>query len=163
VIWAGFGAMVFASVMAYFVVNVTPAPDEPFNQQLQPALELVFGNTYRIFLASIIAFWAGDFVNAFILAKMKLWTQGKYLWTRTIGSTLGGQVVDSAIFYPLAFYGIWETSTLLTVIVFNCFFKISVEAIMTPVTYLVVGFLKRQEHEDFYDTDTNFTPFSIKD
>ena len=163
VIWAGFGAMLFASLMAYFVVNVPPAPNEPFNEVLQPALEVVFGNTYRIVIASILAFWAGDFVNAFILAKMKIWTEGKYLWTRTIGSTLGGQTVDSLIFYPLAFYGIWDGKTLIAVIVFNCFFKIIIEVVMTPVTYIVVGFLKRQEQVDFYDTDTDFTPFSIKD
>lgn len=163
VIWAGFGAMIFASMMAYFVVNVRPAPNEPFNDVLQPALEVVFGNTYRIVIASIIAFWAGDFVNAFILAKMKVWTQGKHLWTRTIGSTLGGQTVDSLLFYPLAFYGIWDGKTLIAVIIFNCFFKIIIEVVMTPVTYLVVGFLKKQEQVDYYDTDTNFTPFSIKD
>jgi len=163
VIWAGFGAMFFASVMAFIIVSITPAPNEPYNEVLQPALEVVFGNTWRIVIASMIAFWAGDFVNAFVMAKMKIWSQGKHLWMRTIGSTLCGQSVDSIIFYPLAFYGIWEGKTILYVIAFNCVFKVIVEVLMTPVTYAVVGFLKKQEKEDFYDTDTNFTPFSIRD
>jgi len=163
VIWAGFAAMVFASIMAFAIIRLPPAASEPFNATLQPALVTVFGNTYRIVVGSILAFWAGDFVNAFIMAKMKLLTRGRYLWTRTIGSTIGGQAVDSMIFYPIAFYGIWESDSLLRVIVFNCLFKILVEAVMTPVTYAVVGILKRREQEDFYDTDTNFTPFSIKD
>ncbi|GAB1267251.1 queuosine precursor transporter [Aurantivibrio infirmus] len=163
VIWAGFGAMIFASGMAYIIINLTPAPHESYNDVLQPALEVVFGNAYRIVIASIIAFWAGDFVNAYILAKMKIWTKGKFLWMRTIGSTLGGQSVDSLIFYPLAFYGIWEGKTILAVIVFNCAFKILVEVFMTPITYLIVAFLKKHERVDYYDTETNFTPFSLKD
>jgi len=163
VIWAGFGAMVFATTMAFIIINLPAAESEPFNVVLQPALETVFGNTYRIVTGSILAFWAGDFVNAFIMAKMKLLTRGRYLWTRTIGSTVAGQAVDSLIFYPIAFYGIWESGTLIQVIVFNCVFKIMVEVVMTPVTYAVVGFLKKQEQEDFFDDNTNFTPFSIKD
>lgn len=130
---------------------------------LQSSLETVFGNSWRIVIASIAAFWVGDFVNAFVMAKMKLITKGKHLWSRTIGSTVCGQAIDSVIFYPIAFYGIWENSTLFYVILFNGFFKITVEVIMTPVTYLVVGWLKRKEGEDFYDTDTNFTPFSVSD
>jgi len=163
VIWAGFGAMIFATGMAFIIINLTPAPNEAYNDVLQPALEVVFGNTYRIVIASIIAFWLGDFVNAYILAKMKIWTKGKMLWLRTIGSTLGGQSVDSLIFYPLAFYGIWEGTTIISVILFNCVFKILVEVFMTPVTYLVVGFLKKHEQVDHYDDKTNFTPFSLKD
>ena len=163
VIWAGFSAMVFATVMSYAIIHLPPAASEPFNQVLQPALVTVFGNTYRIVIGSILAFWAGDFVNAYIMAKMKLLTKGRYLWTRTIGSTVAGQAVDSMIFYPIAFYGIWENGTLSQVIVFNCLFKIMVEVVMTPATYAVVGFLKRREQEDFFDTDTNFTPFSVKD
>ncbi|MBF8269486.1 MAG: putative queuosine precursor transporter [Gammaproteobacteria bacterium] len=163
VIWAGFGAMVFATIMAFVIINLPVAASEPFNEILQPALETVFGNTYRIVFGSILAFWAGDFVNAFIMAKMKLLTRGRYLWTRTIGSTMAGQAVDSMIFYPIAFYGIWESGTLFQVIIFNCVFKILVEVVMTPVTYAVVGILKHREQEDFFDNDTNFTPFSIKD
>jgi uncharacterized integral membrane protein (TIGR00697 family) len=163
VIWSGFIAMVFASVMAFVVIGLPPTPTEPFNATLQPALQLVFGNTWRIVAASIVAFWAGDFVNAYILAKMKVWTGGRWLWTRTIGSTLLGQAADSVIFYPIAFAGIWEGETLLSVIAFNWFFKVMIEVIMTPVTYAIIGWLKRHEHEDYYDVATNFTPFSLRD
>ena len=163
VIWSGFAALIFASVMAWVVINLPAASTEPFNQTLQPALEIAFGSTWRIVLASIVAFWAGDFVNAYVLARMKVLTRGRWLWTRTIGSTLLGQAVDSMIFYPLAFAGIWAGETLAQVIAFNWFFKVMVEILMTPATYAVVGWLKRHEHEDFYDTDTNFTPFSLED
>ena len=163
VIWAGFIAMVFASVMAYVVVNLPASATEPFNATLQPAIEVVFGNTWRIAVASIAAFWVGDFVNAYVLARMKVATQGRWLWMRTIGSTIVGQAVDSMIFYPIAFAGIWAGETLFAVIAFNWFFKVMVEVLMTPLTYATVGWLKRHEHEDYYDTDTNFTPFSLKD
>lgn len=162
VIWAGFGAMVFASLMAWVIVHLPPSPDEPFNEQVQPAVEILFGNTWRIVVASIVAFWAGDFMNSFVMAKMKIWTAGKWLWTRTIGSTVLGQGVDSLIFYPIAFAGIWTFDTLLAVVVFNWVFKITVEVVMTPATYFVVNKLKQLEHEDYYDTETNFTPFSLK-
>lgn len=163
VIWAGFGALLFASVMSMAIIALPPAPGEPFNIALQPALETVFGNTGRIMLASIIAFWAGDFVNSYVLARMKLLTGGRWLFTRTIGSTIAGQGVDSLLFYPIAFLGIWSSDSLIAVMAFNWIFKTSVEAVMTPVTYAVVRFLKRAEQEDFYDTDTNFTPFSLRD
>jgi queuosine precursor transporter len=163
VIWAGFMAMVFASVMALVVLNLPPTPSEPFNATLQPALETVFGNTWRIVAASILGFWAGDFVNAYVLARMKIWTQGRWLWTRTIGSTVIGQAVDSVIFYPIAFAGIWTGETLVRTIAFNWGFKVLVEIVFTPLTYAIVGWLKRHEHEDYYDTDTNFTPFSLQD
>jgi queuosine precursor transporter len=162
VIWAGFGAMLFASFMAWVIVALPPSPAEPFNLQVQPAVEVLFGNTWRIVLASIVAFWAGDFVNSFVLAKLKLLTQGRRLWTRTIGSTVVGQGVDSLLFYPIAFGGIWSFDTLLAVIAFNWGFKITVEIVMTPLTYFVVNKLKKIEGEDYYDTDTNFTPFSLK-
>jgi uncharacterized integral membrane protein (TIGR00697 family) len=163
VIWAGFVAMVFAVVMTAVVLSLPPSPAESFNATLQPALEVVYGNTWRVVAASIVAFWAGDFVNAYVLARMKVLTGGRWLWSRTIGSTVVGQGVDSLIFYPIAFAGIWESETLFTVIAFNWFFKVMVEVVMTPVTYFVVGWLKRHEHEDYYDTDTNFTPFSLQD
>jgi uncharacterized integral membrane protein (TIGR00697 family) len=163
VIWAGFGAMLFATGMAAIVLRLPPSPTEEFNAVLQPALETVFGNTWRIAAASMIAFWVGDFVNAFVLAKMKLATKGRWLWTRTIGSTIAGQGVDSFIFYPVAFAGIWEAETLLSVLLFNWFFKVMVEVVMTPATYVVVGWLKRREQVDYYDSDTDFTPFSLKD
>lgn len=163
VIWAGFGAMIFASSMAWLVISLPANPAEPFNHTLQPALEVVFGSTARVVAASILAFWIGDFVNSYVLAKMKVWTDGRYLWTRTIGSTIVGQGVDSLIFYPLAFFGIWDTATLWQVVGFNWLFKISVEIAMTPVTYSVVNFLKRHEHCDYFDRHTNFTPFSLAD
>ncbi len=163
VIWAGLGAMIFATLMGQFVIHAPVDPNEPFNKVMQPALEVVFGNTWRIVIGSIIAFWAGDFVNSYVMAKMKVWSQGRHLWMRTIGSTIVGEAVDSMIFYPVAFYGTWETSTLIGVILFNWVFKVAIEVALTPVTYAVVGWLKRAEKEDFYDKDTNFTPFSLSD
>lgn len=162
VIWGGFGAMLFASAMAWVIVNMPPSPDEPFNELVQPAVETIFGNTWRIVFASIIAFWVGDFVNSFVMAKMKVWTEGRLLWARTIGSTVVGQGVDSLLFYPIAFAGIWTFDTLLAVIAFNWGFKIMVEIVMTPATYYIVGKLKKAENEDFFDRQTNFTPFSLK-
>lgn len=162
VIWAGFGAMVFATVMAWVIVHLPPSPDEPFNTQLQPAIEILFGNTWRIVVGSIVAFWVGDFVNSYVMAKLKVLTQGKKLWMRTIGSTVLGQGIDSILFYPIAFAGIWTFDTLLAVILFNWAFKVTVEIVMTPVTYAVVNWLKKAEGEDFYDQATNFTPFSLK-
>jgi queuosine precursor transporter len=163
VIWAGFGAMIFATVMGQFVIHAPPDPDEPFNQVIQPALEVVFGNTWRIVLGSILAFWVGDFVNSYLMARMKVWTRGRHLWSRTIGSTVAGQLVDSAIFYPIAFLGVWETRTLLAVVAFNWAFKVAVEVVFTPATYAVVGWLKRVEREDYFDEHTSFNPFTLKD
>ena len=163
VIWAGFIAMIFATTMAFVVISLPPSPAEPFNASLQPALETVFGNTWRVVAASITAFWAGDFVNAYVMARMKVMTRGRWLWTRTIGSTVVGQGVDSLIFYPLAFGGIWASDTLAAVIAFNWTFKVMVEVVMTPATYAVVGWLKRRENVDHYDTNTRFTPFSLSD
>ena len=163
VIWAGFGAMIFATVMGLFVVHAPTDPDEPYNKVLQPALELVFGNTWRIVVASIFAFWAGDFVNCFVMAKMKVLTKGKHLWTRTIGSTFTSQFVDSVLFYPIAFLGQWETHTIVGVVIFNWLFKVAVEVVLTPVTYFVIGRLKRAENEDYFDDKTAFTPFSLAD
>lgn len=162
-IWAGFGAMIFATIMSAIVVGMPASSAEPWNAQLQPALETVFGNTPRIIVASIIGYWAGDFVNSFVLAKMKVWTQGKYLWTRTIGSTFFGQGVDSLLFYPIAFYGVWTNQALLAVIAFNFVMKVSVEVLFTPLTYFVVNRLKRAEGVDTFDSDTRFTPFSLRD
>jgi len=158
VIWAGFAALFFASLMSQAVIALPPAPDWPH----QAAYALVYGSTPRIVAASLAAFWAGDFVNSFVLAKMKLKTEGRFLWMRTIGSTVVGQAIDSAIFYPLAFWGDWPPQLVVAVMISNCFVKIGVEALMTPVTYLVVGFLKRAEHEDFYDRGTDFNPFTLQ-
>jgi uncharacterized integral membrane protein (TIGR00697 family) len=111
----------------------------------------------------MLAFWAGDFVNSFVLAKMKLWTRGQHLWTRTVGSTILGQLIDSVIFYPIAFFGIWTSLTVVRVLVFNWIFKVCVEIVLTPATYAIVGFLKKAEGEDWFDRGTNFTPFSLRD
>lgn len=163
VIWAGFGAMIFATVMSWVVIHLPVDAGTEYNKAIQPALGVVFGNTGRIVAASIAAFWAGDFVNSYVLAKMKVLTGGRFLWTRTIGSTIFGQGIDSLLFYPIAFYGVWETSTLLQVSLFNWVFKVAIEVCMTPVTYAVCGMLKRAEREDYFDTGTDFTPFSLKD
>ncbi|NII09591.1 queuosine precursor transporter [Oleiagrimonas sp. C23AA] len=162
-IWAGFGGLVFASIMAWVVVAMPASPNEPFNATLQPALEVVFGNTGRIVIASMVAYWLGDFANSYVMAKMKVMTGGRYLWTRTIGSTLIGQGVDSLTFYPLAFIGIWESQTLIKVVAFNWTMKVLVEVVFTPLTYAVVGFLKRHEGVDTFDRHTRFTPFSLRD
>ena len=163
VIWAGFGAMLFVTVMSFVILRLPGSPAEAYNAQLQPALEMVFGNTWRITVGSILAFWIGDFANSFVLARMKVMTRGRWLWTRTIGSTIVGQGIDSLVFYPIAWYGIWGVSSLTQVIASNWIIKVSIEVLFTPVTYLVVGWLKRAEQEDFFDYNTDFTPFSLKD
>jgi len=160
-IWAGFSAMAFAALMSLTVIGLPPNPDEPYNRALQPAIELVFGNTWRITVASLTAYWAGDFANSLVMAQMKLMTRGRHLWTRAIGSTVVGQLVDSTIFYPMSFLGIWQGSTIAAIVLHNWLFKVFVEVAFIPVTYRVVGFLKRVEHEDYYDTDTNFSPFAV--
>ncbi len=128
----------------------------------QDAIETLFGQTPRIVLASLIAFWAGEFSNSFVLAKMKIRTEGKWLWTRTIGSTFVGEAVDSAIFYPVAFFGVWSNELIVSVLIGNYFLKVAWEALATPFTYKIVGFLKRAEHEDYYDRETNFSPFTLE-
>lgn len=162
-IWAGFGALLFASFMAWAMIALPASPTEPYNKELQPALEIAFGSTLRIVLAGLFAYWLGDFVNSYVLAKMKLLTQGRYLWTRTVGSTLCGQAVDSLVFFPIAFYGIWTSDTMVTVVIANFLFKVAVEVAFTPITYAVVGALKRAEKVDAYDRNTRFTPFSLRD
>lgn len=162
VIWAGFGGLVFATVMAAVILWMPADPTEPFNAVIDPALVVVFGGTWRVVAGSMLAFLFGDFVNSYVLAKMKIWTKGRFLWARTIGSTIAGQGVDSLIFYPIAFLGIWTAGTMAKVVVFNWLFKVTVEAVMTPVTYAIVNFIKRHEHEDVYDRDTDFTPFSLE-
>jgi uncharacterized integral membrane protein (TIGR00697 family) len=161
-IWCGFGAMLFATLMSWLVLRMPADPAEPFNRTLQPALDVVFGSTWRIALGSMLAFWIGDFVNAYVLARMKVWTEGRMLWTRTIGSTVAGQLIDSIVFYPIAFWGVWTHQTLLGVILFNWTLKVLVEAVATPATYACVGALKRAEHTDHYDEGTRFTPFSLR-
>lgn len=157
-IWVGFSALLFMAFMSWVVVSLPPAP----GWTGQSAYESVFGQVPRIVFASIVAFWAGEFVNSYVLARMKIWTQGKHLWSRTIGSTVFGQGVDSIIFYPLAFWGIWGSSQVLTVMVTNWLLKVTWEAVLTPVTYVVVNALKRHEGVDLFDEGTDFTPFKTR-
>ena len=159
VVWAGFVALAFAAMMATVIVALPPAAQWRGNQA---AVAAIFGNTPRIVAASITAFWCGSFVDSFVMAKMKIWTNGRWLWTRIVGSTLCGELVDSALFYSIAFYGLWDTGMLESVMLTQYLLKSGWEIVMTPLTYRVVGFLKRAEHEDYYDRDTNFTPFSLK-
>lgn len=181
VIWVGTAAMLFLAFMSYVVTALPsfagwecaasgfggPRPDTATanaavtgGEICQSTYESVFGSTWRIVVASIIAFWAGEFVNSFVMAKMKVWTKGRALWTRTIGSTFVGQGVDSLIFYPIAFYGIWTTEAVLTVMVTNWALKVVWEAVLTPVTYVVVNRLKAAEGVDLFDIDTDFSPFA---
>ncbi len=158
VVWAGFGALLFASFMSWVVVHMPPAR----GWQGQPVIEAAFGNTWRIALASLSGYFCGEFANSVTLARLKVLTQGRMLWTRTIGSTILGEACDTLVFYPLAFYGVWSNELLITVMVANYVLKVGWEVAITPVTYRVVQTLKRAESEDYFDTDTNFTPFSLK-
>ena len=157
-IWAGFVALLFMVFMS--VVVVALPPDAGWAGQA--AYEAVFGQTPRIVFASVVAFWAGEFVNSYVLARMKIWTQGKKLWTRTIGSTVFGQAIDSALFYPLAFLGAvgWTGTQVATVALTQWVIKVTWEALLTPVTYAVVGWRKRREGVEVFDTATDFSPFA---
>lgn len=159
VIWAGFAALVFAALMTLMMLAL---PAASFWDQ-QGAYETVFGNTWRIVIASISAYFCGELVNSFVLAKMKIWQRGRHLWGRTIGSTIAGQSVDSAIFFPIAFWnsGILPNEAILGVALTEVVIKIGIEALLTPVTYRIVGSLKQAENEDFYDRGTDFSPFRV--
>jgi uncharacterized integral membrane protein (TIGR00697 family) len=173
-IWAGFFALLFMVFMSIVVVNMPANPEwalasndyviagQHVKAPNQAAYESVFGQTPRIVFASVTAFWAGEFVNSFVLAKMKILTSGKHLWTRTIGSTIFGEGVDSALFYPLAFLGAagWTTQLVITLAITQWIIKTTWEVVLTPVTYVVVGWLKQREGVDVYDTDTEFSPFA---
>jgi queuosine precursor transporter len=158
VIWVGFVALIFMAFMSWVVVALPPAQ----GWEGQAAYESVFGQVWRIVFASITAFWAGEFVNSYVMARMKIWTGGKHLWSRTIGSTVVGQGVDSLIFYPLAFWGVWSNEQVITVMITNWGLKVAWEAALTPVTYAVVNWLKRKEGVDIFDEGTDFTPFKTK-
>jgi queuosine precursor transporter len=157
VVWAGFTALIFASFMSWSVLRFPPDPQWIH----QVAFETVFGATPRIVIASLIAYFCGEFCNSYVLAKMKIFTSGRMLWSRTIGSTVIGEAVDSIIFYPIAFVGIWRLDLVLRVLVGNYVLKVLWEVAATPFTYKIVNFLKRVESEDYYDRDTDFTPFSL--
>ena len=159
VIWAGFAGLAFASVMAWMIVALPPAPF----WQNQHEYEVAFGSTWRISLAGLIAFAVGEFVNSYIMARMKVQSAGKHLWLRTITSTIFGEAVDTVLFVPLAFWnsGIIPNDKLPLVITAQVIAKIGVEVVCTPLTYKVVAFLKRAEHEDYYDRHTDFSPFKL--
>jgi len=155
VIWLGF-ISIFVMAVVFMVVGALPAASDWNNQD---AYNKILGLTPRIVLASLIAYFCGSFLNSFVLAKLKVATKGKFLWVRTISSTIIGEGVDSFIFVIIAFFGILPTSLLITIIISNYLFKTAVEILFTPITYRVVAFLKKREHEDYYDQQTNFNPF----
>jgi uncharacterized integral membrane protein (TIGR00697 family) len=161
VIWTGFAALIFAAVMAAVVVALPPAP----TWENQKVYEIAFGNTWRIAGASMIAYFCGEFVNSFVLAKMKVATEGAYMRTRFVVSTVAGEAVDSAIFYPLAFWnsGIMPNELVLTLVISQFVTKTLVEVAFLPVTTRIVTALKKAEHEDHYDRDTDFNPFTLKE
>jgi queuosine precursor transporter len=158
VVWAGFGALAFASVMSFVVVKLPPAQ----GWGGQAVIEAAFGSTWRIALASLVGYFCGEFANSYTLAKLKILTRGRWLWTRTIGSTIVGEACDTIVFYPLAFYGTWKTELLVAVMIANYLIKVGWEVLATPVTYRIVAFFKRAEGVDHYDHGTAFTPFSLK-
>ena len=157
VIWVGFAGVFFASIMSFIIVELPPA----VGWEGQEAYALIFGQVPRIVLASLVAFFSGEMINAYVMARMKIWTKGKHLWSRTIGSTIVGQAIDSAIFYPIAFYGIWGNDVILTVMISNFMIKVVWEALLTPVTYKLVNTLKKAENVEIFDDKTDFSPFKI--
>jgi uncharacterized integral membrane protein (TIGR00697 family) len=167
VVWAGFAALAFASFHAAVVVNMPPADffrtaDPTTGASPQAMLEWAFGNTWRIALASLVAYFCGEFMNSFTLAKLKVLTGGRYLPVRTIGSTVVGEAVDTLLFYPLAFYGVFSDENLVKAMVAAYSLKVGWEIVATPLTIPIVRWFKQRENEDWFDRDTQFTPFSLK-
>ncbi|HEY4162709.1 MAG TPA: queuosine precursor transporter [Dongiaceae bacterium] len=158
-IWIGFACNLFAALAIYLGQALPPNAD----WHDQSSYDAILGTQFRIVAASFIAYLFGEFVNSTVLAKMKVWTEGKYLWTRTIGSTVFGQAFDSSIFCSVAFYGLMPNDVLMSLIVAQWLFKVCYETAATPLTYLVVNFLKRHEGVDVYDRDTKFNPFALAD
>jgi queuosine precursor transporter len=159
VIWLGFFSLIIMSAILYIVQILPPASDWR-NQQ---AYELILGITPRIVAGSLLGFFCGEFSNSYILAKMKIWTKGKWLWTRTIGSTVVGEAVDTIVFATVAFAGLCSMDFFVALVVSNYLFKVGIEVLCTPVTYRAVRFLKKKEQMDTYDQKTNFNPFHIDD
>jgi len=157
-IWTGFFASALLMLMGLFIVWLPPAPE--FRDQ--EAFATVFNFVPRTIAASLTAYWCGEFTNSFVMAKMKLWTKGKYLWTRTIGSTIAGQAVDTIVVIVLIFAGTTSWKTIANLVASGYLFKVTYEALATPVTYAVVNFLKRREGQDTFDQGTNFNPFHLK-
>lgn len=165
VFWASVASAIFAAAMAAVITAAPPAPDwnvDVGGLTRQEAFALNFAQAPRIVAASCLAIWAGEFVNAYVLARMKLATEGKNLWMRMIGSTAAGQAVDKIIFYPLAFAGVWDTSLILKVMATNYLLQVAWETLLTPVTYRIISVMKRAEGVDVFDRGTDFTPFSVK-
>ncbi len=158
VIWLGFGANVIASLIYSLVAVLPAAPGWP----LQEAFSSILGQAPRVVGASLIAFLCGEFTNSYIMAKLKIHTQGRHLWSRTISSTLAGQAVDSMLFTFLAFGGLWPIPLILTVIFWNYVLKVGYETLATPITYWIVRKLKKAEQEDYYDHQTRFNPFTFQ-
>lgn len=158
VIWYGFFMALLMSAIFIIVGKLPAAPG--WNNQA--AYDAILGLTPRIVCASLVAYFFGEFSNSFVLAKMKILTKGKWLWTRTVGSTVVGELLDTLIFVTLAFYGVLPGQLIITLIISNYLFKTGVEILFTPITYKIVGFLKKNEMEDYYDIGTNFNPFVIK-
>ena len=157
VVWAGFVALFFAAFMSFVIVKLPSA--EGF--QNQAAVETIFGSTWRIVASSLLAYFIGEFANSFVLAKMKIWTKGKALWARLVTSTMAGEAVDTLVFYPLAFYGVWSNELLLAVMFSNYLLKVGWEVLATPMTYRIIGYLKKRESEDYFDYKTDFSPFKL--
>lgn len=159
VIWLGFGALIVSAILIQSMIMIP----SPISWQNKTAFETIFSNSLRVVACSMLAFWVGEFANSFTLAKMKIATKGKYLWTRTIGSTIVGEAVDSLIFYPLAFTGVagFSLPLILSIMISNYILKVSWEVIATPATYVIVDFLKKKENEDYYDYKTDFNPFVV--
>lgn len=163
VIWAGFA---MAGLMGLTLWVVAQMPGEATWQQMtgQAAFDAVLGGVSQggILIASILAYFCGEFSNSFVLAKMKVWTAGRFLWTRTIGSTLVGEGVDSSVFVTLACaLGVFPWSVALSIIVANYIFKVGIEVLFTPLTYRIVNALKQAEREDYFDVNTDFNPFKL--
>src|SRR4030042_2581376 len=158
VIWTGFFCALLMSLV-FYIVQILPPAEDWTNQQ---AYENILGFVPRIVMASLIAYFTGEFSNSYILSRMKILTTGKFLWMRTIGSTLIGQGLDTMLFCFIAFYGILPSGLLWSVIISNYIFKCSVEVLFTPVTYWIVGFLKKKENEDHYDRGISYNPFVFK-
>ncbi len=157
-IWMAFMANVLMALMGLFMVWIPAAPEWPASSQA--AFEVVFGAVPRMIVASLVAFWAGEFTNSYVLARMKVWTGGRWLWTRTVASTLAGQAFDSLIVTSVFYWGTVPLGTILTAAGSGYLFKVTYEAAATPLTYLVINSLKRSEQVDVYDRGTNFSPFA---
>lgn len=157
-IWMGFGANLVMAATFMLVGILPPAPDWPY----QDAYMTILGQSSRIVLASVTAYFCGEFINSFILAKMKIFTKGKLLWSRTIGSTIFGEAVDTTVFMIIAFWGVLPVDLFIAVGVSGYLLKVAIEVLFTPFTYLIINFLKKKESEDYYDYKTNFNPFAVK-